>query len=72
MCYSKLCCVFAGNSDGINIRISEYQHQHQKICHIRRSVHVLTLKSNEQNLRSTYSDSDLDLNNVISTQKQSE
>ena len=49
-----------------NIRISTSASEdmsHQKI------KHVLTLKSDEQNLRKTYSDSDQDPNHVISTQK---
>ena len=58
-------CIYR-NSDGMSVRISTSASEdmsHQKI------KHVLTLKSDEQNLRSTYSDSDQDHNHVISIQK---
>ena len=58
-------CIYK-NSDGISIRRSistseDMSHQKISTC--------ATLKPDEQNLRSTYSDSDQDPNQVISTQK---
>ena len=68
ICYLKLCCVFtetlmesASEYQNINISIRRYVTSEDQTC--------ATLKSDEQNLRSTYSDSDQDPNHVISTQK---
>ena len=68
ICYSKLCFVF---TETLMESASEYQyqHQHQKICQHQKINTCATLKPDEQNLRSTYSDSDQDPNHVISIQK---
>ena len=60
-------CIYR-NSDGINIRISVSTSASEDMS-VSEDQTCATLKSDEQNLRSTYSDSDQDPNHVISTQK---
>ena len=56
------------NSDGISIRISVSTSASEDISALE-DHKCATLKSDEQNLRLTYSDSDQDHNHVISTQE---
>ena len=61
-------CIYR-NSDGISIKISVSTSTSEDMSASEDQITCATLKPDEQNLHITYSDSDQDPNQVISTQK---